>query len=417
MTNDFLSRLSLEIARWEECGLITSEQGKSIIGSYGPFRSTVDGPRFRTKLISLMAILGVILIGLGLVSFIASGWDLIPKLVKINMLIVMMMVAYGLAYWTRYIKKYERIGTAILLLACILYGVSIHLVAQIYNFPLDNPWLFTWFLCGVAPLSFLVRSQAVNVLTIVIALAAPAFWLGEYVSFYSDPLDSGMVPIFSFMFYWSLGLGLYGLGRLQNLYAKTRFYATAFQISGCITLLASMYLLGFAELFEYLHNEKPEPFSLYSGLGAHTGLWIMLFMALGTGVLSLTGAAIRDRALSKGFISLYCETALSVLIGFVIIFVAFDKTGHSLVYGSMFNLMFVISAFGFILIGFLRRREVFVNVSLVFIGLYVVSKYFEYSWDLLDKSLVFVLAGIILVSGGILLERGRKVVLKHIEEQ
>ena len=46
-----------------------------------------------------------------------------------------------------------------------------------------------------------------------------------------------------------------------------------------------------------------------------------------------------------------------------------------------------------------------------------VTKYFEYSWNLLDKSLVFVLAGIILVSGGILLERGRKVVLKHIEQE
>ena len=45
----------------------------------------------------------------------------------------------------------------------------------------------------------------------------------------------------------------------------------------------------------------------------------------------------------------------------------------------------------------------------------VISRYFEYSWGLLDRSMIFVAAGAILLIGGFLVERGRRKMLEGIQ--
>ena len=50
-------------------------------------------------------------------------------------------------------------------------------------------------------------------------------------------------------------------------------------------------------------------------------------------------------------------------------------------------------------------------MTLGLIALLVISRYFEFSATLFDLSLVFVGAGVILLAGGFLLERGRRKML------
>ena len=60
-------------------------------------------------------------------------------------------------------------------------------------------------------------------------------------------------------------------------------------------------------------------------------------------------------------------------------------------------------------VGYFRDREAFINVALMFFGLDVVTRYFELSWNLLDRSLVFVVAGLVLL--------GRRKVVERMEAQ
>jgi len=55
-----------------------------------------------------------------------------------------------------------------------------------------------------------------------------------------------------------------------------------------------------------------------------------------------------------------------------------------------------------------RSPALAVILALALIALFVISRYFEYSTTLFDRSLVFVGAGVILLAGGFLLERGRR---------
>ena len=80
-------------------------------------------------------------------------------------------------------------------------------------------------------------------------------------------------------------------------------------------------------------------------------------------------------------------------------------------YTVVFNALFALSVLGLMISGYLQEREGRVNLSLGLIALFVISRYFEYSPSLFDRSLVFVGAGVILLTGGFLLERGRRKML------
>ena len=59
----------------------------------------------------------------------------------------------------------------------------------------------------------------------------------------------------------------------------------------------------------------------------------------------------------------------------------------------MFNLLLLIAIVGLAVLGYVRAMESFINIGLAFFALDVVTRYFELSWDLLDRSLVFVVGG------------------------
>ena len=47
-------------------------------------------------------------------------------------------------------------------------------------------------------------------------------------------------------------------------------------------------------------------------------------------------------------------------------------------------------------------------------AVYIIAKYFDFFWDLLARSVFFMVGGIILVIGGIILERKRRELKKII---
>ena len=93
-------------------------------------------------------------------------------------------------------------------------------------------------------------------------------------------------------------------------------------------------------------------------------------------------------------------------------------TGSEPLYPIVFNLLFALSVLGLMASGYLQEHEGRVNLSLGLIALYVITRYFEYSIGLFNSSLVFFGAGIVLLAGGFLLERGRRRMLAamHVRE-
>ena len=88
-----------------------------------------------------------------------------------------------------------------------------------------------------------------------------------------------------------------------------------------------------------------------------------------------------------------------------------------LLYPILFNFLLLLGIIGLIFVGYFRGEEAFINLALIFFSVDVVSRYFEFSFSLFDRSLVFIVAGVILLVGGFLLERGRREVVERMRTQ
>ena len=403
----FLARLVGETRLWQDRGIITAEQAQAIAASYDvPTAITPAdaGDRARGRLVTILAIFGSLLVGLGVIFFFAANWEGIPRVVRLALIMVGIPSVYGAGYWLRYIRSYQRVGTAVLLLAAILYGAGIHLIAQTYNFPLNDPGLFSLWFLGVLPLAYLTRSQAIMVLVQVLFLSSIAFWLGKWIG----ETGEGQA-LFVIALYLSLGPLLYGLGKLQARFGLTRPYAASYEVVGLITTLAALFILGFRFLYDNASYQE-------SGVDINgvTSLWVLFYLAGAVAMTAIIGAVAIQFRRRLPLITLPYEALAALIVLVTAYLVVFVNPGNDVLYPLLFNLLLLAGIIGLVFTGYFWRREMFINVALIFFGLNIVTRYFELSWNLLDRSIIFIVAGLILIGGGFLLERGRNRVINRM---
>lgn len=85
-----------------------------------------------------------------------------------------------------------------------------------------------------------------------------------------------------------------------------------------------------------------------------------------------------------------------------------ELTRAGVAWAIAFNLLGFFQLMGVMLAGHARRDEALVNLGALFLFVAVVTKYFDWFFAFLDKSVFFIGAGVILLAVGWLLERGRR---------
>ncbi len=82
--------------------------------------------------VSILVTIGAILIGLGVISFVASNWNYLTRLIKV----IIILFFYSGSMFTSYKlnKKYYKTSKAFLYLSVLIYGAGLFLVTQIFNF-------------------------------------------------------------------------------------------------------------------------------------------------------------------------------------------------------------------------------------------------------------------------------------------
>ena len=172
--------------RWFEKGLISKEQYLDLLNDLKSEKTK------SAKLKSQIALylIGAVLVGLGVFLFIsANDWilELLNKLYFIKIFIVLLLSILSLYFGNKLQNQsnYPKLGSSLIFLSTLLTGGTIALVGQAYNFKANSSWLYyLWFL-SVYPLAFLFRSQAINILSIVIFIIATSLfyerWSGKYI--------------------------------------------------------------------------------------------------------------------------------------------------------------------------------------------------------------------------------------------
>ena len=399
----FVSRLREEVDAWRQDGTVTAEQAQAILSRYPDYEPGFEASRRRQGLVTGLSILGGILIGLGVITFFAANWDEIPKNVKLASLIIGMALSYGAGYaiWQR--SGPTPYAVSFVLLGCIIYGVGVHLIGQIYHISVDHPNLSLFWFLGVAPLAYVTRSRPVMFLAVVLFLAAVAFRLQDWL----EGIDEAEGVIAGSALYIALGVFLYAAGKAKREFEGWESIGGLFQALGLVTAFASLYMLTFHDLFDGADSIS----------GAGLGYWALAYGASIVAVAALAWLAWRRAQAGDESPVELAEVGLIAVLLVVAHVAGLVPAGWDPLYPILFNALFALAALGLMASGYLRDHEGRVNLAIAFIAVYVITRYFEYSIDLLDSSMVFIGAGVVLLAGGYLLDRGRRRMLAAMRER
>ena len=393
----FASRLREEVEVWRRDGTVTPEQADAILARYPADSPDYESARRRQALVVGLSILGAALVGLGVITFFAANWDDIPRSVKLGALLAGVLLAYGSGYllWQR--LGYTAVGIALVLLGCIIYGAGVHLIGQIYHISVDHPNLTAFWFLGVVPLAYITRSRPVMFLALVLFLVAAGFRLPAWLE---TSMDADIVVLASVL-YLALAMFLYAIGKAKDRFAGWEVTGGLFRAIGLLVGFGALYLLTFHDLLEEAGRIG----------GADYRYWGLTYSASVIAVALLAGLECLRYQRGAGSLVESIEIATVLLLLTASQVVVRVPVDWDPLYPIVFNVLFALSALGLMVSGYLQGREGRVNLAMALIALFVITRYFEYSTTLFDQSLVFVGAGVILLAGGFLLERGRRKML------
>ena len=399
----FVSLLREEVEAWQRDGAITAEQARAILARYPDYPPGNEASRRRQGLVTGLSILGGVLIGLGVVTFFAANWDEISHGIKLASLIAAMLLSYGVGYalWQR--SGPTAYAVAFVLLGCIIYGVGVHLIGQIYHVAVNHPNLSLFWLLGVAPIAYVTRSRPIMLMALVLFLATVAFRQQDWL----EAVDGSEAALAWTALYIALGAFLYAVGKAKREFEGWESLGRLFQALGLITAFAALYLLTFRDIFDYASSIR----------GAGLGYWALAYGASAVAVGMMAWLARRRARQDKQETADLAEGGVIVVVLAAAHAAAVVSVAWGPLYPIVFNALFALSALGLTASGYLQDHEGRVNLSIALIALYVITRYFEYSIDLLDSSLLFLGAGVILLTGGYLLDRGRRRMLAAMRER
>ena len=149
ITKADFSLVSKELDYYSSNGLITGEQKTGILENY----EVKGGLNF----IRVVVTFGAILVGLGILSFIASNWDGMSHFVKL----LIIFGVFGGVNLAGYMisETIPKTGRSLIYLGTLVYGAGIFLIGQMYHFGGDFPTAFLLWSIGVLPMAFQLRDK------------------------------------------------------------------------------------------------------------------------------------------------------------------------------------------------------------------------------------------------------------------
>jgi len=187
MTKSRASWLQKQLLLWEENKLISPEQA-GLMAEMSKINRAA--PKKKIDMIKIITLFGAVFIGIGFIFLIASNWQEIPKYLRTAALLLLTIGTLWVGYFLSFEKgKYPVLGKSLIVLAAILWGATLALIAQIYNLSSDGSWiiLILWTL-PLLPLAYFLENEFVFILaSVVLGIWNISFSVGKSLPNYYYP--------------------------------------------------------------------------------------------------------------------------------------------------------------------------------------------------------------------------------------
>ena len=387
--------LEYQSSAWAEAGIVSADQRQQILD----FESA-SGNR-APRLISILAIVGAVLVCLGLMLVISQNWEQIGKLQKLVAGIALLVACQGTGYWVRNGPLgLVRTGEALLLIGTGVFLGNLALISQQYHIAFNPAPLLLPVLCSAIAFAYLFVSRS----HVFVAAVLFAIWIIAESQRDGSPLEIGAETILLLLV--GAGAWLVVLAALQRRSAYA-VLSPPVELVGVILIAGTVYLLGFHRHF---------------GIDAAMPIVpavVFLLVPMGVVVLEmLTTVARADGRLGGPLVDGGLRPAL--LLGQLTLLCVLIWTLVAALYPRGYEEQsFILITLGYWLgacllassivwLGLALRRESWVNAALVFLGLFILSRYFDLFSNYGQTGALFAGAGLLFLALAFLIELSRR---------
>lgn len=385
------------LVAWRGQGLISEEQYDVLLaqvevasapaGPARPQRAIVHERKLGHG-VTILINLGAIILAAGLIIFFASNWIEFGRAAKIASLFALTLFFYlvGFELTQEGRWNFPKLGLALIFLGCVMFGVDILLLALIYDLTAEHAWALMMDAAAWLAIAYLVRSR----LVLFLGLIGVVSWFGAEVGY----LWGG---------YWIyLGRPLHFIGLGACLVAMAgihgwrgqRSFAAPFALVGLLLIYLSTLILS---IFDVQKGFRAETWS------APVAVWLMLigpYLFVLAALVFIHVRWQRTRMTDPPALVVLFLLALMLLSSVI----AWTPGPREI----WFILLLTLFTSAGIYLGIAWESSVFLNTGIVFFALNVYTRFYEYFWDAMPKSLFFIIGGATLIAGGIWVERIRR---------
>lgn len=401
----FLPRLLNEVSGWESEGLISKEQAEAIRERYRAGAEAASARARRSRLVIVLAVLGAILVGVGVVLIISANWQGMSPPLKVAILLAAMIAAYAGGYDMAYRRQHRPlVGAALIFLGTLLYGASVFLIGQIYNIRVE--WAHGLLVWGFAvlPLAYVINSAPIA--------AEAIFAVGLWVVLVLAHETGDCCPWKIMGGMMTLGVLLFAIGEAHRTLWPQRRLSVPFLWIGMLLVLGVCFAQSIEPSFGYYGRGPMQP-------GTFTAGFSILGAICSVGILAwITGRAVRS---SRGALWFPLALLLVLAVGLLQVFWAGPSvTEHMRGYWQdaaarvqlplllnpiLFNVLLAVMVFATIAMGIERRQESLVVLGLFFFGLDLLVLYFNWCWKMMNTGFALVIGGVLVLVIAFILER------------
>ena len=374
-----------------------------------------------SRSIKVISILGAILLGAGAILFIASNWEKIPIFIRLILLFGTTFGTYFAGWRLEYdTKSHPGLGHTLIFLASILVGVTILLTAQIFHINANGEWLILLWFLTIVPFVYAFDSKP------ILGLSIFTFILYIGLDDLLNLILNSRAEFEIFMFYLLFGIFLFSLGLLHSIIEKYTRFGVTYRGVGLFFFLISYYHLSSNLSHEAISGDIASMDWVYRLLFVLFGMTALIFLMVSFlrfdklktfknefYILSIAFFGWVIMWLSNIFLEALTITTTKTYSWGTKSYVTLSPGAGALLF-TVFNLILFMLSIGSILIGYHKKIGSFFSLGAIFFALGVLNLYFERDYELLPRSLAFIIGGIALLGGGWYLENKRRLLIKNM---
>lgn len=390
-----------EASRWKEEGIITDGQLEQIRSRY-PERPKANA----------LPLFAAILIGLGVLTFVASNWEELGAFVKMAIIFVAMTASYAGGDILRK-RGYERIGVALSAIGIMVYGAGFFLIGQMYHLSANPVNAFYLWLIGAVAMTWHYRNSFLAFLSVLIWFVSALYGAD------SGDRDIQTIVVFYLLFAfgiaplaWKFPSRWVTIPALSVLYVYGLYDVRHIGEGLVFPALVMVFLLAALVL-----DQIRRPFAQIVRVLGYVSISIMGIIVIFSenewvqhtnptdSILAVVALLVSAAYVYLAWKRKQTELAVDIIPAAAFVFVYL--TGWEPVSVFVIIALFLFSI-GMVLGGERMRDIARINAGAVLFGVTCLVGYVNFAWDFLDKSLFFLLGGILLMALSFFLERQRR---------